>query len=236
MPFQPPQGRASDILGDFGWQQGSGVRFLQAVPPGINAMLQREGAEVEAGSGKDDSWSAGRIFLNSDPVMKYGCLHEPLQVMASRGRINQGDGMLDLIQGQTLNDPRQAQAVIAVKVCQANDADLPGLNPGQGHLALGALAWVEKNTFPVPAQKKTNVISMYCGDLTSSSQYGELSFGHTRLWTKSFYVSRSLFDARNEILSQVLPATYSGVLLYKETNPSYGQLQRQPPRDEEGNN
>jgi hypothetical protein len=67
------------------------------------------------------------------------------------------------------------------------------------------------------------VISLYGGDLAGCSQYGELSFGHAGLWTKSRYLSRGLFQEMAEILVHIVIFEFCAVRLYKETIPSYGQ-------------
>lgn len=65
---------------------------------------------------------------------------------------------------------------------QANDAYFPGLDAGQGHLALGAFTGIKEDTFPVPAKKKADMIALGCGDLAGRAQHCELSLGHARFW------------------------------------------------------
>lgn len=101
--------------------------------------------------------------------------------------------MFNPVQRQALDDSGQTQTMVAMEMGEADDAYFPGLNPGQGHLPLSSFARVEKDAFPIPAQEKTYMISVCCGDLAGSSQHSELSVGHAGLWTMSLYLSRHLF-------------------------------------------
>jgi hypothetical protein len=82
-----------------------------------------------------------------------------MQKVPAGGRVDQGYRVLNPFQGQALDDAGQAKAVIAVKVGEAYDADIPGLDPVQGHLPLSALAGIKEQTLLVPTQEKTNMIS-----------------------------------------------------------------------------
>ena len=78
--------------------------------------------------------------------------------------------LLPQVQGHPLEYARHPQAVVSVKVGDADAGDLAGRHPGEQHLPLGSLTRVEQQPFAVPAQEVAVVIAAAGGRLARRAE------------------------------------------------------------------
>ena len=83
--------------------------------------------------------------------------------------------MAHAVQRQALENARQAEAVVAVEVRDADPGDVGGRDPGLQHLALGAFAGVEQDPLAVPAQEVAVLVAIARGHLAGGAQHDEFS-------------------------------------------------------------
>ncbi|CAM5668278.1 hypothetical protein SVIOM74S_08144 [Streptomyces violarus] len=89
-----------------------------------------------------------------------------------------GDLVRHLVEVDPLDDPGQAEAVVAVEVGDADPVQVVGGDPGAQHLALCALAGVEQDALAVPAEQVAVVVAVPGRDLAGGPEDDEFAYGH----------------------------------------------------------
>ena len=160
----------------------SSRRVLDAVADGVDPVVEGGGGQHQVGRARHldrlgadlDGHRAQVEFV----VVDAGGA-QAVDVLLSRRRIEEGDRVRRPVQAQALEDPGQAQAVVAVQVGQADDADAARRDAGEGHLPLGALAGVEQDAGGAPAQEVAGVVALRRGHEAAGAQGGELAPAHS---------------------------------------------------------
>jgi hypothetical protein len=102
---------------------------------------------------------------------------QPGELVPPGGRVVAVHRVVDLVEHQPGHDPGQPEAVVAVEVRDADPGDVRGRDPGQQHLALGALPRVEQEALFVPAQEVPVVVARARRRLARRPEHHE--FAHT---------------------------------------------------------
>ena len=76
------------------------------------------------------------------------------------------------VEGHALNDPRYAEAVVAVEMREADPGDVGDGHAGQGHLPLTALARVEEQALAVPPDQVAVVAARLRRHLARGAEHG----------------------------------------------------------------
>ena len=88
-----------------------------------------------------------------------------------------GDLVRDLVEVDPLDDPGEAERVVAVEVRDADPVQVVRGDPGAQHLALGALAGVEEDALAVPAQQVAVVVAVPGRDLARGAEDDQFPYG-----------------------------------------------------------
>ena len=185
LAVQLPDGGSGDAAGGQGLRvETDPGQVLHPVPDGGDAV-------VEAGRREDEILGPQHLtgirtrVDGQEPnvglvVVDAGAV-ESLDVLLPLGRVDHGDRVGHLLQGDALQHPGQPEAVVAVEVGEADDVDAARRDPGPGHLTLGALAAVKQDAAGSPSQQVAVVIPRLRGHQAGCSQRDELAIAHLLL-------------------------------------------------------
>jgi hypothetical protein len=82
------------------------------------------------------------------------------------------------VEGEALEDAREAEAVVAVEVGDEDPVDGAGGQLAEGHLALGSFAGVEEEALVVPAQEIAVVVAAAGRNLGRRPEGQEFAVAH----------------------------------------------------------
>ena len=84
------------------------------------------------------------------------------------------------IERDALNDARETETVVAVKVRDEDARDRGGVEAEVHHLTLSAFAGIEEQTVIVPTQEVPVVVAGPGGRLARGAEHDQLTIGHRR--------------------------------------------------------
>ena len=185
LAVQLPDGGTGDAAGGQGLRvEADPGQILHPVPDGGDAVVEAGRREDEVLGPQHLTGLRTRVDGQESDVglvvVDAGAV-EPLDVLLPLGRIDHGDRVGHLFQGDTLQHPGQSEAVVAVEVGEADDVDAARRDPSPGHLSLGALAAVEQDTTGSPPQQVAVMVPRLRGHQTGCSQRDELAIAHLLL-------------------------------------------------------
>jgi hypothetical protein len=179
LALQPPGVRAGDTGGgQAGRDHPPAIRLHQPVADGGDAVRQRARFQPERGRAEHRAGHLHRPFPQVQHVAEQRGPPEPGEDLLAVRRVAGLDQVRHLVQRHPLQHAGQAQAVIPVKVRDADVGDLARADPGEQHLPLGSLARVEQDPLAIPAQQVPIVVTAAGGRLTGRAKYYQLTAGH----------------------------------------------------------
>ena len=154
------------------------VRLGQPVADGRRAVRQRPRLQPERRRADDRALPPDPPFAQVQHVPEQRRVAQPAEHLPAARRIAHLDRVRHPVQRHPRQHARQAEAMIAVQVGDADAGDLAGRDPGEQHLPLGSLARVEQQALVVPAQEVAVVIAAAGGRLARRAENNQLTVGH----------------------------------------------------------
>jgi hypothetical protein len=164
--------------GQFAGKHAPPVRLDQPVAEGRHRVRQRPRLQPEGGDFGYHATAAHGPFSQRERVMEQGRVPQAREDLVAFGRVMGLHHVGYPVQGHPLQHARQPQAVIAVKVRDADAGDLARGHAGEQHLALGSLPRVKQQAFSVPAQEVAVVVAVPGGRLARRAENNQLTIGH----------------------------------------------------------
>jgi hypothetical protein len=153
------------------------IGLVDPPPQGRQHVRQRRGAqghpvtEVAHVVRRPTGCSATGVTCRRRGPRRRSCSR--VDVAASTGMVHR-HRPLDAIERQPLQHAGEAEAVVAVRVGDRHVVDRRGRDAGAGQLPLGALARVEQDPEPVPAEQVAVVVAFAGRDLAGGPEHDQL--------------------------------------------------------------
>ena len=149
-------------------------------------MVELPDLEMAEGPVGDRAIVADRVCLHVESVVEDARVPKPGEVLLTGGWVIGAKRMRCPVQRHALQHSWDPEAVVAMKVSQAQPGDGTGRNTCQEKLALGSLARVEQQALAIPAQQVSVVIAVACRHLAGGTEHDQLADRHASDSTVQF--------------------------------------------------
>ena len=155
------------------------VGFLHPPPERLDTMLEARAAQREALVGVHDPRGVHGAAVDRHELLARRGQAEAIEVLLTARRVVDRHGVVAFVEGPAHDHARQAEAVIAVEVGDADPGHGRGRHPGDRELSLRALPGIEQQALAVPSQQVAVVVAMPRRGLAGRPQHDEFALAHT---------------------------------------------------------
>lgn len=146
-------------------------RFLDAVANGGYPVVQMLGGDAEFTNAAVGSVGIDRLRYDSDWIMPDGAGLEPLQVWGAVGGVPDRDWLASAVEGSTLQEPWQAQRMVAVKMRDQAGGSPGDCQVGEQTLTLESFTRIEHQELLVPTKGIAIVVAVSSWSLRSGPKH-----------------------------------------------------------------